>query len=191
MLKLEINLYSRDDGYKKSYPVIIRSQNIIPKTKLPGFSDKMYNFRSQYHDAYAIESDEKVNTRFRYPYSTNYIDSGIAGSQMLYAKLNMWQRVKLRLINKDTFYHKNRLASTTLFVNILVGIANFIFAIINLNLQSDYSHKKSTSEQTRLLIQQSELLQQQVKAINKLYQIDSLKNQNTSIQTDTLEKKLP
>ena len=100
-MKLKINLYSRLDRYSKPYPVTIFAGNIIPQIPLPEFPDAMLNFKSDYSKAYEYESEQKVNTRFRYPYSSNYIELGVAGKMSLYAKLNLWQRTILRFINKD------------------------------------------------------------------------------------------
>jgi len=183
MLKLKINLFVAEDGYQKVYPVTIFDGNIKPDipNDLPHCKDERVNFQFQYAPTYADISNGKVNTRFLYPYSRTYKKADIEGSYAAYAHLNIFQRIKLGFINKSTFYHKNKVASITLLVNILLGIANIIFAVINLNLRGDYSYQKTTTEQTKLLIQQSELLQKQAEATRIL-----IERQN---QIDTLQQK--
>jgi len=183
MLKLKINLFVADDNYKQAYPVTIFDGNIKPDIPngLPNCKDERVNFQFQYALTYADISNGKINTRFLYPYSRTYKKVDMEGIYAAYAYLNIFQRIKLGFINKSTFYHKNKVASITLLVNILLGIANIIFAVINLNLRGDFSYQETTSEQTKLLIQQSVLLQKQAEA-TRLF----IERQN---QADTLQQK--
>ena len=119
MFKLKINLYDRSNRYTKRIPVIIRFGNIETLTQFPKIGDKMVNFKYDYSKAYEIESEGKVNTRFSYPYSENYIKSGDAGNQKLYAKLNRLQRFILGLINKNSVFHKHPFKFAFLLVNII------------------------------------------------------------------------
>jgi len=126
MLKLKIDLYNRKDRYTKKIPVIIRFGNIEVLTQFPKIGDKMVNFKYDYSKAYEIESQGKVNTRFSYPYSVNYIKSGDAGNQKLYAKLNRLQRFILSLINKDSIFHKHTYKILIVFLGLFASIPLWI-----------------------------------------------------------------
>ena len=150
MFKIKTNLFIYNDKFKKAYPVIILDGNIKPvePNGLPGCADERVNFRHQYAPTYADFSNNKVNTRFKYPYSRFYKAKNNEGYCEVYAKLNFFQRVKLNVIAKTSFHQKHRVATIFIILNIL-GLIPVWFSCFCPNQGDNLLKKQPAQQETR------------------------------------------
>lgn len=121
MLKLKINLFVAEDGFKKPYPVTILYGNIKPDNPrgLPNCVDERVNFQYQTDGTYSDISNRKVNTRFLYPYGAGYKKINHEGYCAAYADLNIWQRIILSFVARTSVFHKHTKAVIFAIINIL------------------------------------------------------------------------
>lgn len=128
-MKLTVDLSCRDDNYTKKYRVTLLDSNIIhdDSVQLPHCPGNYIQFVAEYSPVYAFHSKDLVNTRLQYP-----TINGIRGNNVIFCKLNWWQRQKLAIITRESWIHKNPVATVALIVNILAGIINLVVGFINL-----------------------------------------------------------
>ena len=155
MLKIKTKLYIYNDKFKEEYPVIILDGNIKPVAPngLPGCADERVNFRYQCRPTYKDISKNlhnKVNTRFKYPFAGGYKKSGREGFCEAYANLNFFQKIKLSIIARNTFYHQHKVASIFIILNILGFIPLWVSLLFprvqSTNQQPDQNNIQSTKQ---------------------------------------------
>ncbi|NOU17586.1 MAG: hypothetical protein HOO91_08510 [Bacteroidales bacterium] len=139
-MKLRVELSQRADRYEKKYIATLIHGNIVldDKTELPGCKEKFIQFIAGYSPIYIEESQGKVNTRLRYP-----VFRGKCDNNYLYCKLNWFQRQKLSIITRQSWFHQYPIATWALIINTIFLIANLVFAYLNFrsssrNIESNY-----------------------------------------------------
>lgn len=185
-MKLNLELSHRGDNYKKKYIVVIEGGNIITdeNNRLPNCDDEYINFDALFSNAYYAHSKGKVNTHFDYPYNGKYKSTSIEGSNRLFAYLNWWQRAKLYLITKQSWFHKYPVPTWGFLLNSLFALVNIYFAIVTHN----NSLKRIESSYLDVITKQIELEKKQIDVFNKKLDIQNLiiENQRKIIK-DTLK----
>jgi hypothetical protein len=130
---------------------------IEPK-QLPNNNDRCVNFKFLYSDAYDYNSDGSVNTHLDYPFNGGYRGKPTEGANRIFVKLGWFKRQRLAWINNESLYHKYPIAFFAFCANILFGLSNVIFVIINFISFS----KTDSSQLTRHLELEIERVQEKV-----------------------------
>lgn len=115
--RLETHFYLREDRYNIGEKIIIIDRNLIFPTEV---REQYYNFTHDYSEAYYCESDGKVNTRIQF-IRNNKEPQKITN---IYLKLNLFQRTKLNVLARTTWFHTNRVAAWSLIISIALGAIN-------------------------------------------------------------------
>ena len=105
---------------------------ISESDSLPGTNEKIVNFQYLFNPTYSRVSNGLVNTHFRYFISPD------KKSSKIFAKLNWWQRFKLKVIMNETGYQRNPIEFLLLTVTFLGVVSTiFITLITSYNQQQD------------------------------------------------------
>lgn len=175
-MELIVSLYESKDNYEKPIFVTLLHGNIIldEETQLPGCEGNFIQFVAGYSPIYSKVSKGKVNTRIRYP-----AFRGEIGNNYLYCKLNWFQRQKLSLITRQSWFHKNPIATLAFLINTIFLFANLIFAIVNFKNTSQKIESKylqTIEKQLDYSIKQMNIFDRQIEIMNeqiKRHQLDS------------------
>jgi len=166
-MKLRVELYQREDRYKKKYVATLLHGNIIvdDDSKVPGCKDKYTQFIAASSPIYEDESQGKVNTRLRYP-----VFRGEIGENILFCKLNWLERQKLSLITREAWIYKHPVATFALIINTLFLIANLVFAFLNFKSSSkniESSYLETINNQIEYQINQLKTFEKQMEMKNQ------------------------
>ncbi|MGB5895897.1 MAG: DUF4348 domain-containing protein [Ignavibacteriaceae bacterium] len=168
MLKLKINIFVAEDGFVKEYPVTIFDGNIKPDIPngLPYCQDERVNFQYQFAPTYKDISNNKVNTRFLYPYSRTYKKAEKEGIYAAYASLNLRQRIKLSFINKTSVFHKHPISVIFIVLNFIGLIPLWLLFLFPDDPQNNPIQKQNPPQ--KIEYKQAEIDSSQVESVNTL-----------------------
>lgn len=179
-MKMKIELSCREDNHKKKYSALLIAGNIIvdKNNLLPSCGDSYINFKSQYSPIYSHVSNKLVNTRFTYPYSGGYKESGKEGIYRIYAKLYFWERLKLLFIERKSWFHLHPISTFAMIINLILGIVNIYFGYVNISSSSKLNDKLIIQNQNEVLNMQTNLLNEQTKLLKEI------SSENHSVKID-------
>lgn len=171
-MKIRTTFYTREitdhkHVFVKTCKGEIYGKNIWVKNPddLPNCPNLIAEFKYLYSPSYLRVSEKKVNTHFKYKISRKKYNE-----EAVFAKLNLLQRFKLKMIMGETGYHRNPIEFGLLLVTFLGVMVALFWGIINWK-----GHKESNERLFRELQElRKDVKEKEIQVINNLHLSDSL-----------------
>ena len=132
-MRIRTTFYSRENINRKWHYSEVCKGEIFGKNiwvenpgDLPGCVDTIANFEYLYSKTYTRDSNKKVNTHFKYKISRT-----VTYEHPVFAKLNCFERFKLKVIMGETGYQRNPIEFWLLVATFLGVFIGLLFGILS------------------------------------------------------------